>query len=352
MSTIDKKYIGIYNIVLQNNGYLEKKVKFLKKIKMGAYITANMILNSYDKSRPEYIHIVAGKSELRLIQYKNFEDIYYGDTQKNLKDLLYQKTLFSYFTRKERLMIFVNAILIFFKNRSIKGPVVYWIDFLFWNEFLNVSNAKILLSNGHYDRLTTSLSYLCKSKKILFHMRQHGIILANGMIPNKIFCDKLYVFDERNKLCFKNSIIRNMDCEYIIEYKNNVRFSTFNKKGRLVGIIENPCFEMKKIINCVINYYGSDTMILIMLHPLSKERDYKEFKRKNVEFISQKIWNIDLLISATSTLAYDYIRNGFTKKILFVDLNGLFPEYKNTFGNLVYLNDLEGLEENLHNEHL
>ncbi len=343
------KYKKQFQIVIQNNHFVESRVFISKKWKMVLYDIACILFNTCQKdNRHAKIHIINGKSELRLKQYKDYEDIYYGFTQTNLKELRSQKTMFSYFTRVERIRILLAAAVSYFTGSSCKGPFVYWIDFYFWNAFLNRSQAKILLSNGHYDRLTTCLSVLCREKHILFYMKQHGFTLTDRTIPNKLHCNRLYAFDEEQAGYFKKNVIANKDCEYVLEYENNVTFSYWKKKAPVIGIIENPTCGMKDIIQCVINHYKDDTAILIMLHPLSRKRTYKAFEGiKNVYISRKKIRNADLLVCAPSALVYDYIRNGFANKIIFVDQYRKFPEYRSAYNNLIYVEGLCELDETL-----
>lgn len=344
------RYKEIYRAALVNSSYAGDKATILKKTKMFIYYLIIVILNSHYKEYEKKVHIINGKAELRLNNYDKYADIYYGFTQKQFKDIIKQHTHIGVLTKRERWKCFFQAINIFLKN-NIDGPLIYWIDYWFWVWFMDNTGAEIILSNGHYDRLTTILSMLCKKNEKLFYMKQHGVVGQNQKVPYRISCDKALVFDENEAGKFKKNIIRNRDCEYLIQYDNKVKFINAEKKGILIGIIENPLPAMEHIIRCVTECCGTEIEIVIMLHPLSDAKKYKNFLHfDNVKFTTEKIWNVDLLVSGVSTLAYDYLRKGFSGQILFVDEKNLLPEYRNLYSNLTYIENIEDLSEKINEQ--
>lgn len=342
----------IIKLIVENSYSIESKITLIKKIKMFGYYLINIIFNRHTSDRFNNIHVVGGKTLLRMIHHENFgvyEDFYYGDSQQTIDDIINKKTYFSYFNRRERIVLLLKSMIKFLSLKLNSIPLVYWMDYFFWDEFLEKTKVKIILSDGQNDRLTTMLSFLSKKKNIKFYMRQHGLISSKLKLPNRIYCTRFYSFDEDQAELFRKNIIYNDDCEYIIKYENNVVFEQIEKHGIVVGIIENPRPEMAGIIDLVINNLSSDAVIIIMLHPITKRDKYKAIKNKNIIFTYQKIWNLDLIISSVSTLVYDYIMQGFKNPIYFVDTTGTMPEFKEKFGNLEYIERIKQLEENLKN---
>ena len=151
-------------------------------------------------------------------------------------------------------------------------------------------------------------------------MQQHGIISQTQSVPYKIHCDCLYVFDQNEKRKFLNNVIKNTNCKVIEKYEHTVKFENSKKKSLTIGIIEQPVEEAMQIIRIVMNICGNYD-IYIMLHPRSNIEIYRSLKKcSNIHFIEEKEWNLDLVISTPSTLAYDYIRAGFVNPIIFVDI--------------------------------
>ena len=140
-------------------------------------------------------------------------------------------------------------------------------------------------------------------------------------------------------------MIKNTNCKVIEKYEHTVKFENSKKKSLTIGIIEQPVEEAMQIIRIVMNICGNYD-IYIMLHPRSNIEIYRSLKKcSNIHFIEEKEWNLDLVISTPSTLAYDYIRAGFVNPIIFVDINRKLPEFKNEYPNLYYLDNIEKLGE-------
>lgn len=342
---LDNKLLEIYQNAIDNNCYFENKISIAKRIKMFMYYFTIIVVNMHHVKRYDNIHIINGKMELKYASNKKYNNIYYGYITGNISKLKSINTHMSFCTRKRRISIFLLAIKNYFILKISDGCLIYWVDFVFWNYFISMYRPQIVLSNGHFDRLTTILSGLCNYYKIKFYMQQHGIISQTQSVPYKIHCDCLYVFDQNEKRKFLNNVIKNTNCKVIEKYEHTVKFENSKKKSLTIGIIEQPVEEAMQIIRIVMNICGNYD-IYIMLHPRSNIEIYRSLKKcSNIHFIEEKEWNLDLVISTPSTLAYDYIRAGFVNPIIFVDINRKLPEFKNEYPNLYYLDNIEKLGE-------
>lgn len=337
--------IEAYIKSIDNNACFEKKTTFVKKLKMFGYYMGCIIINKHSGDERKKIHIINGRAELRLQNIEGYTNIYYGFMPKNFKEFRLKETHLTVFTRKERVGIFFKAIKKYKKSFDEKGNWLYWVDFFFWNEYLKKVQPKVVLSNGHYDRLTTALSYLCKKVGITFYIQQHGLIYENQYLAHKIFCDKFYAFDAKEEDKFRRNIILNENCCYEINYIKTVHFTNDITEMNLIGIIDQPIKEMENIIDTVMKCFP-DKKILVMMHPLCDVSKYKKYSNwPNIVFDStRKELNLELLVAGASTLVYDYLQEGFSNRIIFIDLTGGFSQYKYMSDNLVYINSVDELE--------
>lgn len=338
--------IKIYKSALENEVYVGVKPNKIKQFKMILYYFSIIFLNRYREEKAKCVHIANGKMEVKFGDEELFNNVYYGFTFRNFKDIINMNTIVSFCKKYQRISILKRATIEYISKRKIiGGNWIYWIDFMFWDNYIREYGMETVYSNGHFDRVTTIISLLCESYSITFYMRQHGLIHYLQCIPNKIFCNKLYAFDKNEIVKFRRNIIKNDNCEYKERYVNKIKFYNEHLIRKTIGIIEQPVKEEEDVINVVIN---SDTEkdILVMLHPLSNAERYKKFKGiSNVHFlVNRKVWNVDLLVATPSTLVYDYLHSGFKTLVLFVDIYGIMPEYRNQYDNVIYIDSIDELK--------
>ena len=239
----------------------------------------------------------------------------------------------------------MDAIKDYFHLKIKDGCLIYWIDFVFWNYFMSMNKPQEVFSNGHFDRLTTTLAGLCDYYKIRFCMQQHGLISRSQKIPHKLHCDCLYVYDQNEKQKFLTNVVQNRDCKVVEKYDYTITFRNSAKNSLRIGVIEQPIKESLSIIRKVMSACG-EIDIYVMLHPRTNKKKYRSLKGyKNIYFMEEKEWNLDLIVTTPSTLVYDYIKAGFTKPIIFVDINRNLSEFKNEYPNVFYLDKIEKLGE-------
>lgn len=342
-----KEIISAYQKAIENNNYFEKETPFRKRVKIFLYYIVIILLNDYRPYNCQRVHVINGKMELKFIKSEEYRPIYYGIFKENsLCGVRRTYTFVSNNKKIERIKLLLKAIRSY--NRAYGGNLAYWIDFCFLNNFILSSGVKILLSNGHYDRLTSASSFLCETYGIQFYIQQHGLIGWKQDIPCKIYCDKLYAYDKLEIEKFKEKVIGNKNCIYRKRNINNVIFLKSPKTGFTIGVIEQPLKEMRDIIEIILESNPTGR-IIVMLHPLSRIEVYKEFTgNKNIEFLHDKReWNLDIMVSSPSTLAYEYLQNGFQMPVFFVDINCIMEDFKGRYDNLIYIDNLQLLRKEL-----
>lgn len=342
---LDDRLIAIYQDAIENNHYFESKISMAKKVKLLMYYVTIMIINMHHIKIYNNIHVINGKMELKYASNKEYDNIYYGYITGELSQLKQINTHISFCSKKRRITIFFSAIKDYFHLKIKDGCLIYWIDFVFWNYFMSMNKPQEVFSNGHFDRLTTTLAGLCDYYKIRFCMQQHGLISRSQKIPHKLHCDCLYVYDQNEKQKFLTNVVQNRDCKVVEKYDYTITFRNSAKNSLRIGVIEQPIKESLSIIRKVMSACG-EIDIYVMLHPRTNKKKYRSLKGyKNIYFMEEKEWNLDLIVTTPSTLVYDYIKAGFTKPIIFVDINRNLSEFKNEYPNVFYLDKIEKLGE-------
>ena len=331
-------FAGIANEIALKNYAIEKFSN--KTIKIISYYTVMIFLAPKFKSNSKNYTIVNGQSERRINNYDKSVStpIYYAMVYNNIFEIKYLYTIFSEFTLYERLKIIVNSIISYFriieKEKYIK--VGYWIESIFWASWIHRIKPNSIKTYGHFDRLTTVISYLSQIYKYEFIIQQHGLVPDEEVVKYKIFCNCLYAFNCIEGMKFKKYIIRNKDCVLKKKYISSVCFEAMQMKTLFsIGIIDQPYSEMLFLVEDIVKHFP-DTPIVIMLHPRSHITYYASLqKNKNVYiFKKKKINNVDILITYNSTLFLDYIYNGYDKKIIITAPESNWKKYSQTYKNI------------------
>lgn len=347
--------ISIYKHAIENSLYLEKTITRKKRLKVLAYILFGVVFFSYrdDDSNSSIVHVINGKSQFRTRNFKGIPELYYGLTFTNWKEIKHQNSHISYISRKERAKALFSSLLSYGNVKSYGGCYAYWLDFCLWSIYISIIKPSVIVSNGHYDRLTTTLSELCRINSVEFHMKQHGLLAADGFyIPHKIHCEKVYAYDDIQADVFRKCIIENDDCLYETWYKPGFEFVSNRFDKFTIGIIENKnvenqVTEIYDILKTISKYGTENHDVVIMLHPLSKQSEYEKLVKNcrcNVTFTREKYIDFNMIISTPSTLAYDYVRSGYTGPIIFAQFILRVKDGLENYKNVIHVGSPDELD--------
>lgn len=324
--------VDICQMALKNEIFLGN-FKRNKNWELILYIFFLLIFNSY-KVIKNKIYIVNGISEKRFAIPKGFEGVYYGIVDKNI---LYYRNLTTYMSnikRLKRVKVFVEACKKYHLIRRLKIPFGYYLDYQYWKYCLCQNDLEVVLSNGHYDRLTTQLAYICRNNYLQFVIKQHGILSNTKKIPIKIPASTVYAFNNSEIEKFKENVILD-HCDYKIFFQPSVNFISTLKNKMRVGIIEQPLDDMEKVIDLVLKVF-EQSEIFVMLHPLSKNDYSKYLRNKNIVFRTKdKEWNLDFIIARASTLVLEYAISGYKNPIFVIDENNDLTELAEEYSNII-----------------
>lgn len=305
--------IEVYRQSCENERFLNAKKKGKSSAVLLYYIFLLMI--NHKEIIDSVIWIYNG------VEFKKRSSIYqnvaYGLVSHRLLDYFCLTTNLSVFSRFDRIIIFVKAIILYYTCSIKKEGLGFWVDVVFWYSFIIVSGIKEVHSNGHYDRLTTILSQVCKANNINYVVHQHGLLAKDSCIKNKIYANCVVVFDNEEKETFKERIISNKDCRYVVEYKPKIQLRQIRDIIK-IGVIDTPIKDMQKILDIILECFPSHD-VLVMKHPLSN-LDEKKIDRNRVHLLNDiKTDSTSILISGPSTLVYDLLVLGYKGTIVLYD---------------------------------
>lgn len=318
------------------------------------YIIIILIVCKKSLKKKNYI-IVNGKMERKINSYDKDSrcPIYYGLVQRSISELRHMYTVVSEFSILERIKIACRAIRTYLVINDKNGELIYWIDLCFWSEWIKRIKPESIKTYGHFDRLTTEISVLSQIYGYKFIIQQHGILGSRCIIDKKLHCDEVFAFNEIELSNFRKNVIANSNCKLKIKYINTTNFERITEKDNLftIGIVDQPIDGMAQLVCNIVEKFP-DVLIFIMLHPRSKNKTYSCLSGKNnVRILKQrKILDVDVLITMTSTLFWDYIYNGYDKKIIIAQPNSILKEYGTTYKNIYYANKITDVIVIIQNE--
>ena len=319
----------------------EKQFSFSSSLKIFLFYLYLSLLAKKNSSSSEVFFIngqVEAKKDNPSKQYT--QRIYARKFTNTISELKNEVSIVSIIPRGKRLKTIVKAI----TNRpGGRYSLGRWLEFLLIKEAFIHSDFRTVSSFGHYDEFTFWITEFCRQKSIHYSMYQHGIVLEKIVVPNRIYCNEMHVFDKYSELVFRN-IISNEDCAYRIEgFKSGIIFKQIDREvGRkYIGIVDQTFPEWTSYVTACVSKLGDYTAV-VMLHPLSKDNIIKN--SENIIVTRDKYINLDCVISDFSTLVLDFIYSGFQGKIVCTQkeaCESIFGEY-----DVEYL-DLKEISEKL-----
>lgn len=326
-------YAEIQNRIMQN----EKQFSTGKKgWKLFVYNFLLCLVNRYNPIINKNIFVVNGKAELKFQNQESFETLYYSIIDYNFLNYFRLQTHVSNVKPIDRLHALCKALVC-----NSKMPLGYRFDFFLWDNLIATFGGKMIANSGHFDRLSTQISLLSASHKVDYCMKQHGLIGYSTHVPCKLIVKQLCVFDENEQEKFRKYIVANKDCKYRIEYKSSVSFRYTEKENIMIGVIEQPIIQMQELLNVVASCFPADC-ITVMMHPLSNQ-NYALNGNNGITFSSskEKELNYDAIFSLSSTLAYEYLKQGYDKPIIIYDCLDCFADIDKGYKNAVVCSTID-----------
>lgn len=275
--------------------------------------------------------------------YKRLKDFCHVDEcftfarlNSDLKRMRKNKSILSPFHFFERIRITVNAISFYLRNREkLKGYIHFIMEYYAIAEYMIKFKPKQLISPGMYDRYCTLLTYLAKEFEIESIGVQDGAAI-DIKVPYKVYCNKMYAFDEFEAATIKKFILNN-DCEYILTgFVSYLNWKTYNKGSKkVIAVASQDWFtkKAKKLIRTLATSLDFDKYELVVYpHYREKQSQYDDivYEFPQIKVITEaRHSNIDILITFYSTIVYDFWSVNSSLSVICLHINGFEANYYN-----------------------
>lgn len=313
----------------------DEKFGVKESIKIFLFYLFLIIVAKYKKVS-EKVFIINGQMEAKKkrVTDGSYEKVYARRFSSLFVDYRNCMTIVSPVRRTGRVSAMMRAI---FFNRYGIVCLGRFFEYNLLKEFIKCSGIKEAVSFGHYDEFTLWLAELCYMRKTKYTMYQHGVILDRINVPNKFHCDEIHVYNSYSEEVFRNRIVINDDCQYYDgAFVSNLVFENLDRKeGRTyIGIIDQTFAnwlhyvvpKVMEIENCIA---------VLLLHPLTTDgKPYGMEEKENLIITRNKYFNLDIILTESSTMVLDYVYGGYNGRIISTDLtmkDGFFRDLDLTY---------------------
>lgn len=265
--------------------------------------------------------------------YPNEEYYYFARLNSSFRKVRANRSVLSSYSRIKRLSIFFSAVMFCLRhNDELKGFFHFSIEYYFIAKYLNDHDIEEIVFQGIYDRYNTLFSYFGECMKIPVIGIQDGACVFCD-IPQKIYCSKMYCFDEFEEQQFKK-YIKNQDCDFeYVGYESIIKWEEYNTDKKIIGIASQDWFT-EKTINLIdaIARHPQSSAYTIIVFPHYRE-DYSMYKNVITQYPQivlepkKRYSNVDILITFYSTIVYDFMTINNSIKTICLYIPGFMPAY-------------------------
>lgn len=317
---------GIDNIFATDKKEIENDNNTLRTFKMILFYVI-VALFSKKKVLTKQIYFIGRPDKEQLSgREDSVSKIYRQRCIKTFKDVRNKTTILSVFGIKQRFRMIIQSINIGRKlsNQSLfdKDYFSYWIDYYMIWKFLEFSHPDLIIHRFHYDEKATWIGELKTEFNYNVEIYQHGVVAGTLNLPHRIIVDHMYCFDQYSVSYFKKEVLDNDVKEVTVyNFPDTIEFKTIPDDigyNHIIGIAEQ-CNEKwtVNVVNRIIEENG-DCLVYIMLHPQS-HANYSCFDNyKNIKVTTEKVENLDSIVTYNSTLIIDYYRHNHDYMIFFM----------------------------------
>ncbi|WP_027209439.1 hypothetical protein [Butyrivibrio hungatei] len=306
----------------------EKQLSFMTSMKMFLFYICLCVVSKKQSVNSE-VFFINGYFEAKKNNpaTENFQRIHVRKFTDSIKDLREKVSIVSTIPVGKRFWIILSSVMSTPRGGHNLGR---WLEYRLLREAFGGNRFNAVCSFGHYDEFTYWLTELCAEHKASYSMYQHGVVTEKIIIPNKIYCDEVHLYNKFSETVFRDVIVKNDSCRYYIDgFKTNIEFKHMEKQEgkKYVGIVDQTFPDwLTDITECILGLEGY--VAVVMLHPLSAGNMF-EGKESIIE-TRDKYDNLDCIIVDFSTLVLDYISIGYDGPIICTSreaCEGLFGEY-------------------------
>lgn len=339
------KYLSDSNTVKKSKLYKAKYFGWL-----AALILLSPRLNDEDDS---FVTVINPTGKRRILEFLNL-DCYYSFAKLNdsIEKIKRNRSVLSSYRISKRIKITMGALIFYMRNRKqLKGFLCFVIEYYYIAYFLSNHETKEIVFQGLYDRYNTLFSYLGWFLNIPLIAYQDGACVTD-QIPEKIYCNKMYCFDEFEEKQFKK-YFSNEDCVFqYTGFKSLLKWETLRpKQNKVIAIASQDWYTGKtiEVIQHVMDNYESEKYTVILFpHYRESIEQYKDVAKKYPKLIiepGRRYSNIDVLITFYSTIVYDFWSVNNSLKTVCLHIQGYEPAYYSRSNVVVCENYSDMLDE-------
>ena len=283
----------------------------------------------------KFIGAMTPVNEKRLKSFCKSDEYYsFARLNSKLRDMKSNRSILSPLKLRERIKLTINAISFYFRHKQrLNGNLHYILEYYAIAEFMIRFRPKEVISPCLYDRYCTLLSYLAHGYEILTIGVQDGAAI-NINVPYKIYCDKMYAFDDYEAGVIKK-FIKNDDCKFeMTGFVSYLHWAAYPKKQKKVIAIASQDWFVDRTMELIERMAGAlcedEFDLIVYPHYRESISQYKEIRNR---FPGIKIEtevrhsNIDLLVTFYSTIVYDFWSVSSNLKVACIQIPGYSPTY-------------------------
>lgn len=329
-----ERALEIFRMGMENQRFLDQIVASAKPVAL--FFLACFIFCKKRDIDGSTLALINGKHQNKLFQKyvvnkSDVTSILHGRFFSSPLALRSACTIYSGTSRWERLRCCRHAYQAY-RDAFGKSNGQFWdyLEYSFIKALVERSNVRSVLLFGHYDRYSTWLSHLAHAMGKQVEIHQHGLV-SSLQIPQRIHCDNLFCYTDKQRELFARYIVRNESCCYTLTgFTTVAQFEEYiEKDGVLIGIAgeRNPeeCISTAHDILALL----PAAKVIIMPHPGESINTYQTLLASEqasgsiVVELLKRYSNIDVLVSRMSSLVYDYLAQGYQGVIVAVKNNVL-----------------------------
>ncbi|WP_367566863.1 hypothetical protein [Lacrimispora sp.] len=312
------------------------KRNLLYKVKYISWYILLIFLSPYKTvTSSKFVCAFTPVNEKRLIKYCDDNEYYtFAKLNASIRQLVRNRSVLSPYSRLKRIYISFNGLVFFLIHRKeLHGYLHFTLEYYAIAYYIRDKLPKEIIMPGMYDRYCTLLSYLGHGLGICLIGVQDGAAV-DIQVPVKVYCDKMYAFDEFEGEIIK-SFIKNSDCRFVWSgFSSMINWSIYPKRDKkIIAIASQDWFTNKtlELIEVIMSRINTDRYeVIVYPHYREDAKQYNEVCKKYPSIILEsqlRYSNIDLLITFYSTIVYDFWSVNKNLNVLCLRLKGYEPGY-------------------------
>lgn len=347
-------FLNAFNASIANQERLDKKINSLYKIKYFFWYIMLIFISPYKKIQDSCLAFAVTPISLKRIKDFYTGNIFFlGRMNSKISDMRKNISMLSPYSVSKRIKITLNGTKFYIKHyKKVKKHFGIFLEYYAINEYIKKHSPQKIIYSGTYDRYCTFITNLAKGYGIKILGLQDGAA-TDIKIPYKIYCDKMYAFDEFEAQTIKK-FNGNENCEYIYTgFISYLKWETYDKKSKkVIAVASQDWFteKTKELVRAIANKTDPEKYELIVYpHYRETKSQYDDIMGEfpQIKIITDvRHSNIDLLITFFSTIVYDFWSVNKDLPVICLHLKGYEANYYKR-NNVYVAENIQGVVEKI-----